>query len=147
MPTVPAVGGWLTYKYYTDSPHRSFHEFYRGPFLPWTSIKFFADLCIPEDKESEISALWPEWWITPLKAKNWEGLCDTFIRTGGVDPLRDEGEEYGSKLVAGGNTVTVKRYLGSPHLFVYFPWFAQKQQFDRDSIKVLREAHGTRSSL
>ncbi|KAK7753238.1 hypothetical protein SLS62_004757 [Diatrype stigma] len=144
MPTVPPVGGWLTYNYYTDSPHRSFNEFYRGPILPWARIKYFADLCNPRDSvDGGISALWPDWWITPLKAKNWKGLCDTFVRTGAVDPLRDEGEEYGSKLVAGGNQVIVKRYPGSPHLFAYFPWFAQKQQFDRDSIKALREVHNT----
>ncbi len=144
MPTVPATGDWLEYEYYTDSPHPSFHEFYRGPILPWARIKYFQRLCAPKEKRDEIRALWPDWWIAPLKARNWEGLCDTYIRTGEVDPLRDEGEEYGAKLVAGGNKVTMKRYLRSPHTFAYFSWLPQKQDFDRDSIDALRQAHGTR---
>lgn len=144
MPAVPATGDWLNYEYYTDSPHPSFHEFYRGPVLPWARIKFFKDLCVPKGREDEIAALWPEWWIAPLKAKNWKGLCDSFIRTAEVDCLRDEGEEYGAKLVAGGNKVTIKRYIGSPHMFVFYSWLAQKQEFDRDSIDALRQVHGTR---
>lgn len=144
LPTVPATGEWAKYNYYTDSPHPSFHEFYRGPVLGWALIKFFGDQCLPKDKEDEICAMWPEWWIAPLKAKNWKGLCDSFVRTAEVDPLRDEGEEYASKLIVGGNKVTVKRYIGSPHLFAFYSWFAQKQEFDRDSIDALKEVHGTR---
>ena len=135
MPTVPVTSKWLSYKYYTDSPHASFHEFYRGPVL--------IHYCLPKGGVEELRAAYPEWWISPLKSKNWKGLCDTFVRTGEVDPLRDEGEEYGMRLVAGGNKVTMKRYPASPHLFSFYDWLPQKQDFDRDSIEALRRAHGT----
>lgn len=144
MPTVPVTGEWLDYKQYTDSPHRSFHEFHRGPVLPWTRIEYFIKHCVSKCEAEKLRETWPDWWIAPLKAKNWKGLCDTFIRTAEVDPLRDEGEEYGMKLVAGGNKVTMKRYPASPHLFAFYDWLAQKRDFDRDSIKALRHAHGTR---
>lgn len=144
MPTVPATSAWLGYQDYTDSPHRSFHEFARGPVLPWARIQYFRDCCLPAGGIEELRTKWPAWWIAPLQAPNWKGLCETFIRTGEVDPLRDEGEEYGAKLIAGGNKVTIKRYLGSPHMFAFYPWYKKKQEFDKESIAALRQAHATR---
>lgn len=142
MATVlPAVEG-LAYKDYTDSPFPSFHEFYRGPVLPWARIKWFGNLTMSEDKQAELRSLWPDWWFSPLRAPNFRGLCPSFIRTGECDPLRDEGEAYGMKLVAGGNTVTMKRYLGSPHTFPHLTGLKQKAQYDLDSIAALKEAHG-----
>ncbi|KAK3317069.1 Alpha/Beta hydrolase protein [Apodospora peruviana] len=142
MPTVPPSTEGLAYKYYTDSPFPSFHEFHRAPILPWKRIQYFGKHCFPDDKLEEIKAMWPEWWIAPIKAPNWNGLCDTFLRTAEIDPLRDEGEAYGMKLVGGGNKVTFKRYLGSPHTFMYMKFLESKREFDEDSVKALRVAHG-----
>ena len=55
----------------------------------------------------------PAWWLSPILAPNFAGLCDTFIRTAECDMLRDEGEAYGMKSIAAGNRGTMKRYLGS----------------------------------
>lgn len=142
MPTVPPATEGLGYKYYTDSPFQSFHEFHRAPILPWKRIQYFGQFCMPQDKLPELRAMWPEWWFATLRAPNWKGLCDTFIRTAEIDPLRDEGEAYGMKLLAGGNKVTMKRYLGSPHTFMYFKFMKQKGEFDQDSINALKAAHG-----
>lgn len=89
-------------------------------------------------------ALIPDWWADPLNnAKNWSGLSETYIRTAETDPLRDEGEAYALKLVVGGNKVTLKRYLGVPHVFMFWKDLKQKQEWDQDSINALRVAHGT----
>jgi acetyl esterase/lipase len=142
MASVPPATRGLTYKFYTDSPFASFREFYRGPILSWANIKYFGDHCFPpEEREARLATV-PDWWIEPLAARNWAGLCDTLIRTGECDPLRDEGEAYGMKLVAGGNKVTMKRYLGCPHTFMVFAAMKQKHEYDQDSIRALREAHG-----
>ncbi|KAK3305006.1 Alpha/Beta hydrolase protein [Chaetomium strumarium] len=137
----PSTDG-LSYKYYTDSPFPSFHEFHRGPVLPWERIKFFGRMCMPQDKTAELRKLWPDWWFAPLRAPDFAGLCDTFIRTAEADPLRDEGEAYAMKLVAGGNKVTLKRYLGCPHTFMYIDAMRKKHEYDRDAIAALRVAHG-----
>ncbi|KAI1390337.1 alpha/beta-hydrolase [Hypoxylon trugodes] len=142
LATVPPSSSALLYEDYTDSPFASFREFANGPVLPWARIKFFGDQCFPADKTDEIRASVPEWWISPLKSENWNGLCDTFIRTAECDTLRDEGEAYALKLVEGGNKVTLKRYKGSPHTFMYLDWFDKKQEYDRDSIIALKQAHG-----
>ncbi|KAK4186736.1 putative Esterase/lipase [Podospora australis] len=142
MASVPDANDSLTFKYYTDSPFSSFHEFHRGPVLPWKRIKYFGDLCMPQEKQEELKKLWPDWWFAPIRAPNWNGLCDTFIRTAQCDPLRDEGEAYAMKLIAGGTKVTVKRYLGCPHTFMYLKVMKQKQEYEDDAVDALRLAHG-----
>ncbi|KAI2465733.1 alpha/beta-hydrolase [Annulohypoxylon bovei var. microspora] len=142
LASVPPSEKVLVYKSPTESPFPSFTEFANGPILPWARISFFGNLCFPADKVEEICASVPDWWISPLKSKNWAGLCETFIRTGECDPLRDEGEAYGMKLIEGGTKVTIKRYIGSPHTFMYFDWFKKKQEYDLDSIVALKQAHG-----
>ncbi|CAJ2501286.1 Uu.00g041390.m01.CDS01 [Anthostomella pinea] len=144
LATVPPSTAGLQYEDYTESPFPSFSEFAHGPILPWKRIHFFGKHCFPRDKLEEYRNAWPNWWFAPLDADNWSGLCPTFIRTAECDPLRDEGEAYGLQLVSGGTKVCFKRYLGCPHLFMYFDWFAVKKQYDLDSIAALREAHGTR---
>ncbi|KAI1843291.1 hypothetical protein JX266_010465 [Neoarthrinium moseri] len=142
LPTVPGTSTCLAYKFHTDSPFLSFHQFYNGPVLPWSAIKYFGDYCFPKDKLDERMALVPGWWASPLEAKNWVGLCETYLRTAECDPLRDEGEAYGIKLIAGGNKVTIKRYIGCPHTFMFWKDFKQKQEWDADSIQALKRAHG-----
>lgn len=144
MASVPSCDPGLTYKFYTDSSRPSFHEFYRGPVLPWASIKWFGGLCHPPDKSDELKAMWPEWYFTIFKAKNFKDLCPVFIRTGECDPLRDEGEAYGRKLVEEGVHVTTKRYLGSVHTFMSMKEFHRKREYDADSIAALKAAHGTK---
>ncbi|KAK6084237.1 alpha beta hydrolase fold protein [Seiridium cupressi] len=144
LATVPGTTKALFYKYYIDSPHPSFHEFFRGPILPWKSLEYFGEYCFPRDKLEERLALIPDWWADPLlKAKNWSGLCETYIRTAETDPLRDEGEAYALKLVTAGNKVTMKRYLGCPHVFMFWKGLKQKQEWDQDSVRALKVAHGT----
>ncbi|KAK3897530.1 Carboxylesterase NlhH [Staphylotrichum tortipilum] len=142
MASVTPATDALSYTYYTESPFPSFHEFSRGPVLPWERIKYFGRLCMPPEQLRSLREMWPDWWFAPLRAPNWNNLCDTFIRTGELDPLRDEGEAYSMKLVAGGNKVTVKRYLGCPHTFMYIDSMKRKQEYDQDAIAALRAAHG-----
>ncbi|KAI1333211.1 alpha/beta-hydrolase [Xylariaceae sp. FL0255] len=142
MPTVPPSTALMMMESYEESPFKSLHEFAHGPILPWARIKYFGEMCFPPEKREEIRRTYPSWWFAPIKATNWRGIGPTFLRTGEVDPLRDEGEAYGMKLVEGGNEVKFKRYIGCPHTFPFFGWLPEKQQYDVDSITALKEAHG-----
>ncbi|KAI1142640.1 alpha/beta-hydrolase [Hypoxylon sp. FL0543] len=142
LASVPSSSDALLYKTYTESPFASFREFAHGPILPWARISFFGEQCFPRDKVEELRGTVPEWWISPLKSENRTGLCDIFVRTAECDPLRDEGEAYALKLVEGGNKVTMKRYTGSPHTFMYMDWFKKKHEYDLDTITALKQAHG-----
>lgn len=152
MASVPATNDGLAYKHYTDAPFASFHEFSNGPILSWKMFKWFGSQTMPEDRQAEVRSMWPDWWLAPIRAPNFRGLCPSYIRTAECDPLRDEGEAYGMKLVAGGNDVKMKRYLGSPHTFMFlverredgqYDAMKQKTQYDIDSIAALKEAHCT----
>ncbi|CAN8102769.1 unnamed protein product [Discula destructiva] len=142
LPSVPGCDPCLSYKFYTDSTRPSFHEFFRGPSLPWVGLKWLGSLTQPPEKLAELQAMWPKWWFSPFDAPNFEGLCPVFIRTAELDPLRDEGEAYGQKLVEQGVKVTMKRYRGSVHTFMTMKEFHRKQEYDADAIAALKDAHG-----
>ncbi|KAK8114558.1 hypothetical protein PG999_006627 [Apiospora kogelbergensis] len=145
MASVPGTDKSLLYDDPRESPYPSFTEFARGPVLPFARIRLFSGLCFPRDQLPERLALVPEWWTCPIQAENFQGLCDTFIRTGAVDPLRDEGEAYGFKAVQAGNVkVTMKRYTGCPHMFMYWGPMPQKHEYDQDSVQALKTAHGVK---
>ncbi|CAK7229412.1 hypothetical protein SCUCBS95973_007214 [Sporothrix curviconia] len=163
MPTVPPAAGSLFYKYYTDSPHKSFHDLHRSPILPWARIKYFADIAldsvpdavagvvegdsketIRDKRVASLRELWPHEWLTPLDAplERYRGLADAYVRTGEMDNLRDEGEAYGHRMVEAGGQVTFKRYPRSVHTFMYLDFTRQKRVYDIDSFVALRRAHG-----
>ncbi|KAK6842048.1 hypothetical protein PG989_009418 [Apiospora arundinis] len=145
MASVPGTDKGLLYDDPSESPYPSFTEYANGPVLPFARIRLFGGICFPRDQLAERLALVPEWWARPIQADNFRGLCDTFIRTGAVDPLRDEAEAYGFKAVqAGNNKVTMKRYVGCPHMFMYWDPMPQKHEYDQDSIQALKAAHGVK---
>lgn len=80
-------------------------------------------------------------WRAPLHSDNFKGLCDTFIATAECDPLVDEGEAYGRKILNAGGLVMFKRYIGMPHPFMHMPLKAA-HEYDRDIVKALKMGHG-----
>lgn len=71
-------------------------------------------------------------YISPLRAENLTNLPAATVITAEFDPLRDEGEAFAAKLLAAGNTVTVKRFDGVVHGFFTMSDFLEeaREAFD-----------------
>lgn len=60
-------------------------------------------------------------YAEPMLAENLGGLPPAVIITGGLDPVRDDGEVYGHMLRAAGSQVIMKRYPRMIHGFMGLP--------------------------
>ena len=92
----------------------SYQEFATGRFLPRAFMKYGWDLYAPDDKTRNNP------YVSPLRAtdEQLKSLPPALVITAENDPLRDEGEAYGRKLMNAGVPVTSTRYDGMIHDFV-----------------------------
>jgi acetyl esterase len=92
----------------------SYHEFGTGRFLARDFMKYGWDLYAPDQKTRNNP------YVSPLRASEDQltGLPPALVITAENDPLRDEGEAYGRKLMNAGVPVTITRYNGMIHDFV-----------------------------
>ena len=58
-----------------------------------------------------------DWRASPSRAASLAGLPPAYVLTAGVDPLRDEGDDYAERLRQAGVPVTYKHYPGQFHGF------------------------------
>lgn len=89
----------------------SYRDNGEGYFLTSALMKWFYDHYLPDQSSRS------DWRASPLRAPDLGNLPPALIITAEYDPLRDEGEAYGMRLVAAGNLVTMKRYQGQIHAF------------------------------
>jgi len=58
-----------------------------------------------------------DWRASPARAGTLAGLPPAYVLTAGADPLRDEGDEYATRLKQAGVAVTYRTYPGQFHGF------------------------------
>lgn len=113
----------------------------KAPSLGADRLEFFQQMVFAKEHQEEILKT-PLFWRAPLHATNFNDLCDAFVATAQCDPLVDEGEAYGRKIVEAGGKVTFKRYLGMPHPFMHMGLTASGK-YDDDLTAALRLAHAS----
>lgn len=113
----PVIDDITGYDTPADSPFESVRENECAPTLNWMRLKWFDKLkwSTGSEKAREDAG----WFANLFNAPSSKDLPKTVIFTAGADPLRDEGEAYGHKLVEHGVEVTIKRYCGVPHPFMH----------------------------
>lgn len=99
-----------------NSPFPSIRENGTGFLLTSAKIEDYMDLYAP-NKEDRLNP-----YLAPLLAKDLSVQPDTLIITAEYDPLRDEGEAYGTRLKECGNNVKMYRMNDAVHGFFSLPW-------------------------
>mgnify|MGYP000082203477 CR=1 FL=1 len=81
--------------------------------------------------------------VSPIKREDLAGLPAALIITAEHDPLRDEGEAYGRRLLEAGVDATVSRYEGANHGFVQnFSWIPEFYRAFEESGEFLNARAG-----
>jgi len=105
-----------------------------GYFLAATDMVWFWDHFVPDAHRLDPRAV-------PARLDDLSGLAPAFVQTAEFDPLRDEGEQYGRRLLEAGVPTQVVRYPGVVHGFVT-RWhaIARAEQAHDDLAAALRTA-------
>ena len=98
-----------------DLDRPSYVEFAAGFGLTREAMRWYWLQYLGPDGDGADSA------ASPLRAADPAGVAPALVITAGCDPLRDEGEEYASRLGDAGVPVTTSRYDGLIHGFFRMP--------------------------
>lgn len=100
------------YNCYTEkSPYPSVKENGEGYLLTAEKMEDYLKLYQREEEDRTNP------YFAPLLAEDLSGMPKTLILTAEYDPLRDEGEDYGRRLLEAGNLVEIHRIPGALHGF------------------------------
>jgi acetyl esterase len=108
-----------------------------GPLLTKAAMAWFIDQYAHSDADRTDPL------ASPLLTPDLAGLPPALVLTAECDPLRDEGEAYGKRLMEAGVPAEVKRYAGMPHGFFSFGTaFDGSKEAMADALLRLRSAFG-----
>lgn len=121
-----------------DFETSSFHQFSDGYLLTRRDMMWFWDQYLPEaDKRTDPLA-------SPLRCLELRASPQTLILSAGLDPLRDEGEIYGQRLLDAGVPTSVLRFEGLPHGFLSMIYYAPTAGRAFESLLLTIEEHVVR---
>jgi acetyl esterase len=117
---------------FTAPSHRTFAN---GFFLTAERMHWYRGHYLPDP------ALWNDERASPGLKENLEGLAPALIITAGFDPLRDEAEDYASRLKNAGVPMGVIRHEGMVHGFMSLSGLLE------DADKAIRTAADTLKTI
>ena len=140
----PTIDDLARYKSASESPFKSMQENEFAPTLNWARLAWFDKLKW-QSPETDVKRV--GWVKNLLDAPDFTNLPRTLLYTAGADPLRDEAEAYGMKLIEHGNEVVLRRFLAVPHPFQHMDG-ALKQASEAIDLtcKEIGDAHVRTSS-
>ena len=115
---------------------------YNGYLIPREEFLIVRDFYVPHEKEHSHP------YAAPSLAPDLHGLPAALVITAECDPMRDEGEQYGQRLLEAGIPATVSRYDGMVHGFMHLRTLVpQANQALAEAIHALRTAFASFSNL
>lgn len=96
----------------TARDHPSYRKFDDGYFLRVRDLEWFADQYTTAEQRQLVR-------VSPALNGDLTGLAPATVIVAECDPLRDQGEEYGLGLARQGNDVSIVRFVGQAHPFIY----------------------------
>ncbi|KAH8657857.1 Alpha/Beta hydrolase protein [Xylariales sp. PMI_506] len=125
----------------SDSRFKSMSENALAPCLNWERLSYFQQHHKPKNEAEKAYIVdLPEAIRNPIDCDH-RGLCETMILTADCDPVRDEGEVYGQKLVEAGVRISMRRYMGVPHPFMHMAPLKKAQLYWDDITAELKRVH------
>lgn len=116
------------YDHSEKSPFPSIHENGENYIMTSKRLEEYMDLYVPDKNKRK------DPYVAPLLAQDLKDQPKTLIITAEFDPLRDEGESYGARLINFGNSVKIYRLKGALHGFFSLPW---KSKYVKKSYKII----------
>lgn len=115
---------------YENPPFRSVYENGSDYILTIGKMKDYVNLYLNNEEERK------EKYVSPLHETDFSNQPRTMIITAEFDPLRDEGEAYGKRLLNAGNEVEVYRLNDAIHGFFSL---GVRSQHMRESIELIKK--------
>ena len=115
---------------YENPPFRSVYENGSDYILTIGKMKDYVNLYLNNEEERK------EKYASPLRETDFSNQPRTMIITAEFDPLRDEGEAYGKKLLQAGNEVEIYRLTDAIHGFFSL---GVRSQHMRESIELIKQ--------
>lgn len=115
---------------YENPPFRSAYENGSDYILTLGKMKDYMNLYLNDDEERKNK------YVSPFRETDFTNQPRTMIITAEFDPLRDEGEAYGRKLLQAGNEVEIYRLNDAIHGFFSL---GVKSHHMRESIELIKQ--------
>lgn len=117
----------------------SYQRFATGFPLTRTSMQWYWDQYAPDPADREDPR------ASPLRSPDMAGAAPALVITAGLDPLRDEGEEYARRLESSGVEVELHRFGDVFHGFASIPALPEANQAVELVARHLRRHLGLRT--
>ena len=110
-----------------DQDQPSYKEHADGPGLTTAGTRKYRDLYLPHDRDTD------DPYARPVMAKDFSGLPPFWVHSAEIDPIRDDGRVFASKLALAGVNVCYREAKGMIHGFMRarFTGKAAAHEFDR----------------
>jgi len=95
-----------------DQGQPSYTEFADGPGLTRAGTIKYRDLYLPNDRDTD------DPYARPVMARDFSGLPPFWVHSAQIDPIRDDGRVFASKLALAGVDVTYREARGMIHGFM-----------------------------